>query len=273
MAMLAAVSCEEDLVVYDVENGQSIVAFNGATNVDLPVTQEGDSSVELEVGVTTTAGTDRSYRVSVDPSSTADPSEYAADDPVVIPAGAYTGILRVTGNFEAIPDGVTKKLTLNLDEPGDASVGSRSQATINLFRFCPSELAGDFEWTSSNFFYQGEALGDGGNPSGTDAFVDDDGDGIYDIASGFWDFGYYCTWYFGAPPGCGGGASGTLQLKEVCGVIRLVGTDQYGDPWQIFNVSTNGPELSFTFLSGFGEQADVVLIRADGEDWPTLTEE
>ena len=270
--MTVLISCEEDPIIYDVENGQSVVAFNGATTVDLPVTQEGESTLDLEVGVTTVSDADRTYSVTVDPSSTADPSQYTVGETVIIPAGNFSGGLTVTGNFEAVPDGVTNTLILNLNEPSEDRLGDRAQVTVNLFRFCPSEIAAEFTWVASNFVYQGGPLGDLGNPSGSDAFTDDDGDGQYDIASGFWDFGYYCVVYAGADPGCGFGASGSLQLKEVCGRLSFVGADQYGDPWEIFNISTNGPELSFTYLSGFGEQADVVLTRSDGEDWPALSE-
>jgi len=272
IALTALISCEEELVIYDVENGQSVVAFNGATTVDLPITAEGESTLDVEVGVTTVSDSDRTYSVTVDPSSTADPSQYSVGETVTIPAGGFSGGLTVTGVFETVPDGVSNTLILNLNEPSEGRLGDRDQVTVNLFRFCPSEIAAEFTWVASNFVYQGTPLGDGGNPSGTDAFIDDDGDGQYDIASGFWDFGFYCTWYLGADPGCGAGASGSLQLKEVCGRLSFVGADQYGDPWEIFNISTNGPELRFTFLSGFGEQADVVLTRTDGEDWPTLSE-
>ena len=272
IALFTFISCEEDLIIYDVDNGQAVVAFNGATNVDLPVTIEGVSSVDLEIGVTTKSESSRTFNVSIDPSSTADSGEYSVDTSVVIPAGEFTGTLTVTGNFEAVPDGVTNTLVLNINEPSAGILGQKTQVTINIFRFCPSELGVEFTWTASNYVYRGTPLGDGGNPSGTDAFVDPEGDGIYDIASGFWDFGFYCIWYFGNSPGCGAGASGTLQLKEVCGKLSFVGADQYGDPWDIFNVSTSGADLNFTFLSAFGEQADVVLTRTDGEDWPPLSD-
>lgn len=266
------VSCEEDLIIYDNVNGQAVIAFNAPSSVDLPVTVDGDSSLDLEVGVTTVSTSDRTFNLSIDPASTASSSEYSVSPSVIIPAGDYVGTTTVTGNFDAIPDGVTNTLILNLSDAGNAIVGDKNQVTVNIFRFCPSELAGEFTWVASNFVYKGTPLGDGGLPTGTDAFLDDDGDGVYDIESGFWDFGYYCIWYFGQSPGCGSGASGSLQLKEVCGVVEFIGTDQYGDPWTISNVSTSGADLSFTYLSAFGEQADVVLTRSDGSDWPALSE-
>jgi len=271
--LLCLMACgEEEVIVFDVDNGQTLLAFNGSSSVDLPVTADGNSSITLEVGVTTRSDTERTYSVTVDPASTASIAEYTTGSSISIPAGAFVGSLEVIGNFDAVPDGVTNTLILNLEESSGAILGGNNQVTINIFRFCPSELAVEFNWVASGFVYQGSPLGDGGFPSGTDAFIDDDGDGIYDIASGFWDFGYYCVWYFGSSPGCGGGASGNLQLKEVCGKLSFVGTDQYGDPWSIFNVSTSGPVLNFTFLSAFGEQADVELTRTDGMDWPFLSD-
>jgi hypothetical protein len=255
-------SCDEDVVIYDVDNGQEVVAFNGSASVDLPVTIEGASSVDLEIGVTTKSNSDRTYSVGIDPSSTADPSEYTVSNSVTIPAGEFTGALTVVGNFDAIPDGVTNTLVLNISEPSDGVLGQRDQVTVNLFRFCPSDLVAEFDWTATNYFFQGSPIG--GESSGSDAFVASEEAGVYEIEGGFWDFGAYCIFY-GL---CSGGAEG-LQLKEVCSKLTLIGVDQYGDPWEILNVSASGATLSFTYLSGYGEQADVTLTRTDGGEWPS----
>jgi len=256
------VSCEEDLVVYDVDNGQQVVAFNSPASVDLPVAIEGGSSVDLEIGVTTQSSSDRTYSVTIDPSSTADPSEYNVPNSVTIPAGDFTGALTVVGNFDAIPDGVTNTLVLNISEPSDGTLGQKNQVTVNLFRFCPSDLVAEFDWTATNYFFQGGAVA--GESSGSDAFVAAEEAGLYEIAGGFWDFGAYCIFY----GDCSGGAEG-LQLKEVCSKLSLIGTDQYGDSWDISNVTASGATLSFTYLSGYGEQADVTLTRTDGGEWPS----
>ena len=262
IALFAFLSCEEEVVIYDVENGQTIVAFNGGATADLPVAIEGESSLDIEVGVTTVSDSDRTYRVSVDPASTADPAEYSVNESVVVPAGEFTGTVTVTGNFEAIPDGVTNTLILNLSEPSEGSLGSRSQVTVSLFRFCPSDLVAEFDWTATNYVFQGTPIP--GESSGSDAFLATEESGIYDIEGGFWDFGAYCIFY-GL---CSSGAEG-LQLKEVCSKLSLIGTDQYGDAWIITNVSASGATLNFTYLSWYGEQADVTLTRTDGGEWPS----
>ncbi|WGK63605.1 hypothetical protein [Croceiramulus getboli] len=136
---------------------------------------------------------------------------------------------------------------------------------------CPSDLNVEFDWVATDFFFQGASLGDLGSPSGTDSLVRQENSATtYTYASGFFDFGYYCVVYNGADPGCGDGAAGTLFLSDVCGDLTYGGTDQFGDAWEISDVSVSGSDLTFTWLSAYGEQSTVTLTRTDGEDWSAL---
>lgn len=139
-------SCEEDVVIYDVENGQAIAQITNGAEQTLPVPETGDAAI-IEVGVSTVSDVDRSISVSVDPSSTADPSEYDIDPAsLVIPAGSFVGEIVVNANFEAIPETGLSALILNVDdvEGADSLEGTLTQQ-INFFRFCPFE--GDATFT------------------------------------------------------------------------------------------------------------------------------
>ncbi|HEA31128.1 MAG TPA: hypothetical protein ENH91_14240, partial [Leeuwenhoekiella sp.] len=69
-------SCaEEELPIFDTENGQTLAQFT-TTNLSLATPEEGTSS-EVTVFVTTKSASDRMINVEVDPSSTATTSQYA----------------------------------------------------------------------------------------------------------------------------------------------------------------------------------------------------
>lgn len=138
-------SCEEDVVVYDVDNGQAIASIVNGSTQTLPVPDTGDTAI-VEVGVTTVSDVDRTISISVDESSTADPSEYdIQQSTLVIPAGSFTGEIEVAANFNAIPETGQTSLVINLEgvEGADA-IASADTHTINFFRFCPFENGADF---------------------------------------------------------------------------------------------------------------------------------
>ncbi|MFO7720904.1 MAG: hypothetical protein R6W85_10750 [Gillisia sp.] len=143
----------------------------------------------------------------------------------------------------------------------------RSPFRYNANVVCPSELEVAFTWVAKGFFLQGTSYGDLGSPTGSDKLVRTTGT-TYKYESGFFDFGYYCVFWNEVSPGCGDGASGSLQLADVCGKLTYIGADQFGDAWEIRDVSVNGSNLTFTWESAYGEGSTVTLTRTDGEDWP-----
>lgn len=180
----------------------------------------------------------------------------------------YTGGDRFVVRLEMhLTDGrVFTNTNTNSTVQGSAFYRARFSYNANLV--CPSELNVPFTWVASDFFFQGTPLGDLGFPSGSDALVSDTGT-TYTYQSGLFDFGYYCLVYYGADPGCGQGASGSLRLTDICGALSYTGADQFGDPWVISNVSVNGDELTFTWESAYGERSTVTLTRTDGMNWPS----
>lgn len=128
--ILLLVSCEEDLVVFDNENGQTAVSF-GTTAYNLSVPEEG-AIIEVPVNVTTLSGTDRTFNVSVDDSSTGDAANYSIGE-LTIPANSYNSILNIALNFDPLEDGEVYSLNLNLDSPTGGSSFSDS-VTIEYFK-------------------------------------------------------------------------------------------------------------------------------------------
>ena len=134
---------------------------------------------------------------------------------------------------------------------------------------CPSNLGGEFTWVASDFVSQGESLGDLDFPSGTGSLEPTaPGATTYLYESGYFDFGYYCLVYNGEEPDCDDGATGNLQLSDICGILSYTGTDQFGDAYEITNVEVDGKELTFSWSSAFGEGSTVTLTRTDGTEWP-----
>ncbi len=64
---------------------------------------------------------------------------------------------------------------------------------------------------------------------------------------------------------------GTLRFIENCGRVEIEGTDNYGDSWQLNDVTASGgPEFTFTWENTYGEFGTVTLTMTDGSDWPVL---
>jgi hypothetical protein len=104
-------SCSEDKVVYNVDGGQSLAGFN-ENNLSLDVfnaedlaTQNGyDNSVTVTVGSTVRSNVDRTYVVTVNEEfTTADATQFSTQSTFTIPAGEFTGTLKVTGFYDALP--------------------------------------------------------------------------------------------------------------------------------------------------------------------------
>jgi len=112
--LFAFVSCEEENIVFDKENGQTGVSFaTTAYNVSVPT--EG-LTLEVPVNVTTVSNADRTFDISVDEATVGDAANYALGS-VAIPAGEYTGLLNVSLNFDPLTDGTVYSLIVNLDAP------------------------------------------------------------------------------------------------------------------------------------------------------------
>ncbi|QWX83073.1 DUF1735 domain-containing protein [Cellulophaga sp. HaHaR_3_176] len=132
--LFAFISCEEESIVFDKENGQTGVSF-ATTSYNLTIPSEG-VAIEIPVNVTTVSSSDRTFNVSIDDSSVGASENYALASTVTIPAGAYSAVLAVSLNFEPLVDEEVYSLVLNLT-PIEGGVAFDETATITYFKELP----------------------------------------------------------------------------------------------------------------------------------------
>lgn len=148
-------SCEEEQIVYDPVSGQTVASFS-TTSVNMGVPSEG-TSVDIEVTASTQSDIERTITVEVDPASTASPDQYTIST-TSIPAGEFSGVVTVQGNFDALPEEGTTQLVLNITDvsnSNDITFGDQT-LSISLFRECPSAPTPGV-WT----IYMEDSYGDG----------------------------------------------------------------------------------------------------------------
>jgi hypothetical protein len=119
-------------------NTQTAYLFKVA-NSALPTVPVGDSFVELEVAVTTLSTEDRTVSIAIDTeaeTSTAVANQYILEAmQVVIPAGSYSGVVKVFGVYANLPADGDVKLVLNLSSD-EGIVDNLKTHTVSLFRAC-----------------------------------------------------------------------------------------------------------------------------------------
>ncbi|MES2484793.1 MAG: DUF1735 domain-containing protein, partial [Bacteroidota bacterium] len=131
-------SCEEDKVVFDNVNGQTMLSFaTSSQNIGFGPA-EGEDVGYVTVNATTVSTQDRVFTVEVDETSTAIAgSEYTIDQSTVfIPAGEYVGQIKINGNFNELSEGENKLIVLNITTDGGYTV-DKDVNTITIFRSCP----------------------------------------------------------------------------------------------------------------------------------------
>jgi hypothetical protein len=130
--------CEEDVVIWDGVNGDAVSSFQSSI-VDFPVSDVGESFVDVVVDVNTVSDADRAIAVDVQASSTATANQYTINQAtLIIPAGSYNGVIKIkAGAFEDIPEGASVKLNLLLSSVEGSGVAElKSKVTLNIFRGC-----------------------------------------------------------------------------------------------------------------------------------------
>lgn len=150
-------SCEEDVVVYDGENGQTYTRFASST-IDLPVVFDSSADIEIPVQVSTVSDTDRTVTVNVvttGADNEATPEQYSVGNTVTIPANSYEGTLPFTGIDAGIEIGETKTVTLEITDISgaeNATFDTFSTTTVSMFQVCPVEsdfFIGDYQITTT----------------------------------------------------------------------------------------------------------------------------
>jgi hypothetical protein len=146
IVLLLTACAEEELPVFDTENGQTLAQFS-TTSVSLATPEEGASS-EVSVTVTTKSASDRMINVAVDPTSTATAGQYNISD-LTIPAGSFSGTFTISSSFNALPESGTSNLILILESIGSQeTIVENGVLNVDMFRTCPIVLE-DFVGTWS----------------------------------------------------------------------------------------------------------------------------
>ena len=149
-------SCEEELLVFDNEGGQTYVKF-AQSIIDLPIVFDSSADIEIPVQVSTISAAPRTVTVNVinlDDEDAATSDQFTTEQSVTIPANSYEGFLNFKGIDAGIEIGETKTVTLeisSIDGSADASIES-TPTIVNMFQVCPVEedfFIGDYELTTT----------------------------------------------------------------------------------------------------------------------------
>jgi hypothetical protein len=130
--ILTAFSCEDELIVYDVDNGQTALSFSRASST----VGICNPNVDVIVQSTTRSSVARTYSIAVNSESTALASEYNVGTSVVIPAGEFVGSTAVTVDFTQISAGTSRSLILDLIASGGAVLHSQKSISVNYASAC-----------------------------------------------------------------------------------------------------------------------------------------
>lgn len=134
---LVLTSCEEDLKVYDADNGQTALSFSRASaSVNNCAPQ-----VDVVLQSTTRSSQDRSFSIVVDAeNTTATPAQYSAPNSITIPAGEFTGTATVTIDFDEVSQGSAESLVLSISPTGDDVINTRGSIAINYTGVCTDNV-------------------------------------------------------------------------------------------------------------------------------------
>jgi len=117
---------------------------------------------------------------------------------------------------------------------------------------CPSDLAGTFSYTGTDFWC-------GGSGNGSVDIIAMGG-GVYRFSD--WSFGAYGSCYGG-----GEANSTSLTFTDVCNTIRFSGfVDAYGDTWT-FTSTIVADEWTIAWVNTYGESGKAILKYPSGP-WP-----
>ena len=91
-----------------------------------------------------------------------------------------------------------------------------------------------------------------------------DADALEDISFGAYYAGYGTDSQANLP-------NGDLRLRDVDNKLSISGLSQWDEAYTVTDVVVEGTKLTFAWTNDYGEGAIIELTRADGEDWPALT--
>jgi hypothetical protein len=143
IALVLLVSCDKDsetsnAIYNSSENASGVMGF-AESSYDLSVVENTqNATVDVTIDISTASSVDRTYALSVNDESTANPDNYEIPDTVVVPAGAYNGTFTITGNDMSIePDPET--IIVDITDITDDNIFLEfPQTVVSLFEVCPA---------------------------------------------------------------------------------------------------------------------------------------
>ena len=145
IALLFTACDETEPVIYDAQNGQTLVYFDSSSST-LEVLVDDTGSIDVVVGSSKLSTSDRTVSITVDmDNTTTDATNYSVPATVTIPANEYFGTFTVTG-IDTTLETTTENLVLQLGsiEGGVTSTGKHS---IAMYQICPvsAPFTGDYD--------------------------------------------------------------------------------------------------------------------------------
>lgn len=254
------VSCEEEPVVYDNVNGQTMVQFSGSKNTQ-PVVVEGTSFTEITVYSTTVSNVERTIDIEIGDKTNATTNQYSISN-LVIPSGSYEGKIRVKGVYENLSEsGDVAVVEINLVGVDSKSnvVVSNGTYTVSLFRFCPVQI-GTYKIDMHDSYGDGWQTNGGNGGNGITATMVDE-DGVETVV----EFGM-CTPYEASPydncsgvPATSGFTDASYNLSVPDGTKDIIWNFP-GDEYKEINFEIYAPNGKLLFASGEpGDQGAGIL--------------
>lgn len=226
-------SCENEDHSHDTNNytGDEQTYFTEQSLIkDVALAPTTDPNVTITVGSTVTSGSDRTYAIGIDNTSTAvqDVEFMLPSSTVTIPAGEHLGHY----TFEALFDGIQddgSSLVLNLVQINDYVSTFSNQITINLSKECDdtfvSSITPGMYSVTTTYGYH-DFLPDY-NPNTTTAEIFSEGGNFFSVA----DFsgGLYSVGPYAGAYGTGA-ADNSILFEDECNKLTWEGqTDPWGD--------------------------------------------
>lgn len=218
-------------------------------SINLSVLKNSTVESEVKIFTTQTSGSDRTFNITVDPDSSADPASYDVPTSVVVPANSNVGVLTVGVSDTNIgPNGET--LYLHLVAEKDLYTGG--PITFKISRLCPSDLGGIYH-----------VISNGENTDGQPAAVDieytvtvtDLGNGQYTISDGY--AGVYMFWYgiYGIDFEVEG------NFSDSCGSLSGDWVGPFGSTAILTGTDNEDGTLTIRWSNGFGDYIDAEYTK------------
>lgn len=175
----------------------------------------------------------------------------------VLQSGSVVGDFKITVTKAAA---VAKKIAVFTIKSSTLGNAVFNQEVTVAFS-CPSALAGTYQYSTVNAFAPGLPIV-AGPKTGTVTLTSTPAGNEYNISDS--SFGAYSVWSGYAPISTG------IRLVDLCNTLSFAGANaQYGDTWAISNVVVSGNQLTFRWVTSYGEYATTTLTKSNG-NWPAL---